>query len=496
MSQNGVPNGVSSGVPAASPLDLSLADMRRLGYRVTDVVAEHLSTLRDQPTIKQLTRSQATALIASPPPAKGADFETLLDTLLKNVFPYAVREPHPGFIAYVPGCPTFPAIMGDWLATGWNFFAGVWPVASGPDEVELVVIDWFRRWLGMPDGSGGLLTSGGSAASVTAVIAARHQAVGDDWSRLPRLAMYASDQAHSAVTRAGWLAGIPRDNIRSIATDDDFRMIPSKLADAIAADRQAGKLPFLVGASAGTTSTGSVDPLHEIADLCARERLWLHVDAAYGGFAVLTERGRQALDGIGRADSVALDPHKWLFVPFECGSLVVRDPRLLSAAFAVHAEYLQDVAPRDEQVNFADYGEQLTRYARALKVWLGVGYFGTDALAAAMDRAMDLTLLAQQLLTDEPHIEILSPARFGVLCFRAHPAGVDEPAVLDALNERINARINALGPYYVSSTRIRGAFSLRICILGFRTAEEDVRGLVRAVAQLAHDEEARLEQPR
>ena len=472
---------------ARSPLDLDRDTMRRLGYRVVDTVADHLASLREQPAFATLSRAAAERLIATPAPRDGEDFETLLTTLRERVFPYAAREPHPGFIAYVPSCPTFPAVLGDWLATGYNFFAGVWPVAAGPNELELVVLDWFRRWLGMPEGTGGLLTSGGSAATLTATIAARHRAVGDDASRIQHLTLYASEQAHSSVVRAAWIAGVPRTQVRAIPTDDELRLRMDTLTDAIAADRAAGRIPLMVVANAGSTNTGAVDPLDDLADLCEREGVWLHADAAYGGFAVLTRRGRQSLRGLERADTVTLDPHKWLYVPFECGCLLARDPGRLKAAFQIYPEYLQDVEG-DERVNFADYGVQLTRYSRALKVWLSVSYFGTETLATAIDRAMDLAIHAERLVRDESSLEVLSPARFGIVCFRVHPPGIDDQAELNALNERINAIVTAEGRYFISSTRLRGTFALRICVLGYRTDESDIEGMVRAVVDAGNRE--------
>jgi glutamate/tyrosine decarboxylase-like PLP-dependent enzyme len=460
--------------------------MRRLGYLVADTVATHLSTLREQPAYATLNRAEAVRLIDRGAPGEGTEFETLLATLRDGVFPHAAREPHPGFIAYVPSCPTFPAVLGDWLATGFNFFAGVWPVAAGPNEIELVVLDWFRQWLGMADGTGGLLTSGGSGANLTAMIAARHRATAGDASIIAKLTVYASDQVHSSVTRAAWLAGIPRENVRLLASDDECRLRVDALRGAIASDRASGLTPLMVVANAGTTNTGSVDPMHEIAALCEQENVWMHVDAAYGGFAVLTDSGRRALAGIERADSVTLDPHKWLFVPFECGCLLVRDPQRLKSAFQILPEYLADVQGGHEAVNFADYGEQLTRYSRAIKVWMSVRYFGTDAIRDAIDRGMMLARRLEERIRETPELEIVSPARFGIVCFRARPRQVDA-ADLDALNERVLARVVGEGRYFISSTRLRGAFSLRACILGFRTAEEDVDGLVRAVADAARD---------
>jgi glutamate/tyrosine decarboxylase-like PLP-dependent enzyme len=464
----------------SSPLDLDLETMRRLGYRVTDLVTEHLSSLREQPAIATRSRDAAMRPLAIEPPERGTPFETIIADLERDVFPFAAREPHPGFIAYVPSCPTFPAVLGDWIATGYNFFAGVWPVAAGPNAVELVVLDWFRRWLGMPPGAGGLLTSGGSQATLTALIAARHELVGEQPERIARLTVYVTDQAHSSVVRAAWMAGLSRAHVRVLPSDGEYRMDPAALTAAITADRSAGLIPMAVVASAATTNTGAVDPLAAIADICARERVWFHVDAAYGGFAILTQYGARRFAGIERADSVTLDPHKWLFVPFECGGLIVRDPSRLKSAFHIMPEYLQDVAG-EEQVNFADYGEQLTRYSRALKVWLSVRYFGVAAIRQAIERGMELARHFERLVLAEPELEIMSPARFGVVCFRMHPKGIEAPDVLERINETVLSRVVMDGRYFISSTRLKGEYALRICVLGFRTDEADVEGVIAAV---------------
>jgi glutamate/tyrosine decarboxylase-like PLP-dependent enzyme len=260
------------------------------------------------------------------------------------------------------------------------------------------------------------------------------------------------------------------------------------LRDLVQADRKAGLRPFLVGATAGATNTGAVDPLNQIADFASREKLWLHTDSAYAGFSVLTERGRRLLDGLGRADSLTLDPHKWLYVPFECGCLLVREPALLEEAFSVHPEYLQDVRVRESEVNFSDYGEQLTRYSRALKVWFSVQYFGTAAIRAAQDYAMGLAELAERIVRESPELEVLTPALFGIVCFRVRPRGVQDVEVLNALNQRVNERVNRTGFVLMSSTRLRGALSLRLCIPGYRTREQDVRDVLDLVRRTAAEE--------
>lgn len=462
-----------------SPLDLDEATMQQLGHKVTDLVAHHLATLREQPVIASAPRHDLKRQLLEPAPRESADFDAIVGTLQQSVFPYHAREPHPGFLAYIPSCPTFPALLGDWIATGYNFFAGVWPVAAGPNEIEMVVLEWIREWMGLPNGSGGILTSGGSAANMTAVVAARHAAV-EGGADITKLTVYTSAQAHSSVTRAAWIAGISRKNVRVVEMDDLFCMRTRELETAINADRANGLTPFLVVGSAGTTNTGSVDPLDEIADVCEREKLWLHVDAAYAGFAALTKEGRERLGAIHRADSLTLDPHKWLFVPFECGCLMVRDPAKLTDAFRIMPEYLKDVQPGDEEVNFADMGEQLTRYSRALKIWMSVKYFGTDIIERAIQDSMDRARLLESLVTSSGRYESLCPAQFGIFCFRARPDSIDESKLND-LNERINNRVVAGGRYLISSTRLRGKFSLRMCTLGFRTTDDDIRGLFAAI---------------
>ena len=468
-----------------SPLDLDHATMQRLGRQVADHVAAHLAGVREQRVLTNGLPSATRARVSAMPDEHAVSFDALLAELETDVFRFAAREPHPGFMGYVPGCPSFPAVLGDWLATGYNFFGGVWTVAEGPNALEHAVLEWFRQWIGMPEGTGGLLTNGGSGATLTAIVAARHAAVGEDASRLARLTVYASDQVHSAALRAAWIAGVPRNQVRVLPSDDAFRMRPADLRNAIAADRDAGLIPLAVVVSAGTTNTGAVDPLEQIADVCEAERIWLHADAAYGGFAALTERGERLLAGLGRCDSVALDPHKWLFVPFECGSLLMREPDRLRAAFQVLPDYLRDVAAGQDAVNFADYGEQLTRQARGLKVWLGVKYFGLGAIRAEIDRAMDHAVYAQELVEREPLLEVMAPAQLGVLCYRVHPEGIDDQTTLDALNERVNAAVIATGRFLISSTRLRGVYTLRICVLGFRTTADDVSELVATVVACA-----------
>jgi glutamate/tyrosine decarboxylase-like PLP-dependent enzyme len=463
----------------AAPLELDAATMHTMARQVADLVVEHLASIGEQPAQRSLSRAETERTLLTAAPEAGEPLDAILRGLREKVIPFHAREPSPRFVGYVPSCPTFAGVLGDWIGAGFNFFSGVWSVAAGPNQVELTVLDWFRTWLGMPPGTSGLLTSGGSSATLTAIVAARHRAAGEECTLLPRLTMYTSEQAHSSVARAGWIAGIPRANVRAVATDESFRMRADALAEAIRADRAAGYEPFLVAASAGTTNTGAVDPLDAVADLCAAEALWMHVDAAYAGFATLTPAGAAAMRGIERADSVTLDPHKWLFVPFECGCLLARDPAALEAAFSTHPEYLNDVRAVDQDVNFADYGEQLTRGPRALKVWLSVRYYGVAAIRDTIARGMALAEYMEARLRELPEFEILSPAQFGVLCFRLRGSGTLDD--VNALNMRVNAAVNGTGRFLMSSTVLRGAYSLRVCTHGFRTTADDLDALIAAI---------------
>ena len=466
-------------------LELDHATMQRLGRQVADHVAAHLAGLRNQRVVKTLSRREAEPLIYTPPPTEGADFDSLMKFLETRVFPHHTPEPHPGFLAYVQSCSTFPAVLGDWLAAGYNFFGGAWAVASGPAMLEVTVLEWFRQWVGMPEGTSGILTSGGSTANLMALVAARHAVVGEDASRLPRLSLYTSNQMHSSVVRAAWIAGIPRANVRVLPVDEAFRLRLPALEKAIHADREADLLPVAVVGSAGTTNTGATDPLPEMAALCREQGIWFHVDAAYGGFAALNSRGKADLEGIALADSVTLDPHKWLYIPFECGSLLAREPRRLLDAFHILPDYLRDLGGSGGEVNFADYGEQLSREARAIKVWTGVSFYGTERLAEEIGASIGRAELAERLVRATPGLEVLSSARLAICCFRAHPAGLDDPAALDALNQRVLERVNGNGNFFISTTRIRGALALRICACGWRTTDGDIERLVGEIGAAA-----------
>lgn len=459
-----------------------------MGYAVVDVLVRRLATLDEQPAWRTATRAEMEARLRQGPPATPQPFEAILEQLVGDALEFAGRIDHPRFVAFVPTSPTWPSILGDFLAAGFNIFQGTWLESAGPSEIELIVLDWFREWLGLPPGASGLLLSGGSAANLTALVVARHARLGGPD---PDAVIYASEQVHSSMERAAAILGFRRERVRLLPTDSRFRLRPEALAAAVDADAAAGLRPFLVVANGGATSTGAIDPLGEIAGLCAARGLWLHVDAAYGGFAVLTERGRAWLDGIGRADSVTLDPHKWLFQAYEAGCLLVREGRLLRDAFRVMPHYLQDTAVEDEaaEVNFGERGIQLSRMARAIKIWVSLKYFGVPAFRQAIDTALDLALEAERRIRASPELELLSPAMLGVVAFRRHPPGIDDAARLERINAALLRRVLDSGLAMVSSTRLHGAYALRLCIMNYRTRAEDVHRILDAFERGPVEEE-------
>jgi aromatic-L-amino-acid decarboxylase len=452
-------------------LSLSATAMRQLADAATDSLLERLQGLRHDVPWRGASRAELERLLREPAPETGQDPLAVLERAVKDILPVAGRVDHPRFFAFVPSAPTWPGVIADFLAAGYNTFQGTWLGAGGPSQLELVVIDWIREWIGYPASAGGLFTSGGSAAILDALVAAREKAGAPD-----RPAIFLSDQTHSAVERAARIIGVRRDGIVVVPSDPEFRLPLPALADAVRKSRASGFTPIAVCANAGTTNTGAVDPLPAIADYCAAEALWLHVDGAYGGFAVLCESGKALLAGIERADSISLDAHKWLYQPFEAGCVMVKDVADLLRAFSVNPDYLQDTKLGLEHVNFADRGYQLTRSFRALKVWMSIQTFGLARFRAAIARTIQYATDAGGLVARRECLELLGPPSLGVLCFRYRPQGANWTlAQIDSLNEAIQARVIQSGTAMISSTRLRGIYSLRLCIMSHQTTWDDVQ---------------------
>ncbi len=471
--------------PVGDELALDAETMRRLGYQTVDRLVDAIADPDPGPAIRRATPAQMRERVSSDPPEHGEPFEELIERLWADVLPFASRCQHPRYFAFIPAGTTWPGALGEFIAAALNPYVGCWMEAAGPTQVELDVVRWFAQWIGYPAGSGGVLLTGGSAANMTALACAREARLG---IMSDTAVAYVSDQSHSSLARAARLLGFRPSQLRVLPVDGRFRMRPHQLEAAIARDLEMGRTPLFVNAVAGATNTGAVDPLPEIADICARHGVWMHVDGAYGGFARLTERGQAALAGIERADSVTLDPHKWLYQPFQCGCVLVRDPRLLRRAFEITPDYLHDAAVHDGEVNISDLGMELTRGFRALKVWLSVRSFGTGAFRRTIDRCMDLALTAQERIVAHPELELLSPASLGIVCFRRRPPGLDDEDRLDDFNTRLVARYADTGEGLLSSTRLRGQVALRLCILNHETTQHDVEAILDWFATAPTDE--------
>ena len=393
-------------------LGLETDEMRRLGYWVVDRVVEHFEQNGEGPAIQIGSAEDLRAELGGPVPQTPGDpleaMQTLVDVALVNM----QHGDHPRYFARVPGASSYAGVLGEWLGTGFNVIAASWEGSTGPTTVELVALDWLRQLLGLPDGTEGILLSGGSLSSLTGVAAARHE--------LGPGVAYLTDQTHASIRRGLITLGFAADEIHVVATDDRQRMTADAVREAIARDRREGREPRFILATAGTTNTGAVDDLPGLAKLAAQEGAWLHVDGAYGAPGALCPAGRAVLEGLELADSLVLDPHKWLFLPYDVGCLFVRRPRALANAFSMRPEYLADVRMNTTAVNLGDRSPELTRRARGLKLWMLLRVYGAERLRAAIERTIALAEHAERVIEGDPFWEIVTPAQLGIVTF-THP---------------------------------------------------------------------------
>lgn len=443
-------------------------EMRRIGHRVVDVLVDLLGGVDSRPVFTPIGPAEMARKIPRGNPRLATDLEELLRVVVDEVVPHSTIWGHPRNFSYVPGSSTWIGSLADLIASALNLEVSVWRESPGPVHLELEVIEWFRGWVGFPEGSSGLLVSGGSAANLTALAAGRQATVG---AGHPEAMIYCSSEVHSSVTRAARVLGYGADQIRAVEVDRLGRMSAADLEITVVEDVLAGRVPSMVVASGGTTSTGAVDPLEAIEAIARRHQMWFHVDAAYGGFAVLSERGRHQLGRLDLADSLTLDPHKWLFQPYEVGALLVKDPTVLEAAFRMRPAYLQDTTNRQGEVNMADRGLQQTRAFRALKVWMSVKAYGLEAFRESIDHSLDLAKHVECRIEASGRFELLSPAQLSIVCFR-RVAETDEEA--DRINRRLVEGLLASGEGFLSSTRVNGHHALRMCLVNPGTNVDDV----------------------
>ncbi len=452
-------------------LALDAETMRALGYRVVDRLVERWAGLAEAPIPPQERRESVRARLAEVLPRKGRDPAEVFERALRDVLAAAAPTGHPRFFGFIPSPSNFVAVLADALAAGFNPFLGNFMEAPGPHVLEEVTLDWFREACGLPDSAGGLFTSGGSMANLTGLAAAREV-------KGPGRVLVSS-QTHGSVAKAVKLLGLGEPVV--IAADAAFRMRLDRLDAALA---QSHEPPMAIVATAGTTNTGAIDPLGAIADRCARAGVWLHVDGAYGGAAVFGAESAARVAGIERADSLSLDPHKWLFTPYECGCALVRDRTHLRRAFDARADYLSDVRGEDDaSVDFQDVGFQLTRSFRALKVWATFQVFGADAIAAAIEKGVAHAEHMGRWIEAREGWALAAPPSLGVVAFRFTEGDSEE--ALDALNGGLVRRLEATGRAFVSSTVLGGRRFLRACPISPRTSAADLDETLLALDRLA-----------
>lgn len=441
--------------------------MREFGYRTVDLLVDHLAALPASAVGRKGDPADLIPRFHGPPPERPGSFGSALEFVRDQVLANTLRVNHPRFFGFVPAPGNFVSVLADAVAAGFNVFNGSWMAGSGPAAMELAVVDWFRGFCGLPEGAGGLFVSGGSVANMTALAVARQAKLGGE---LSRAVVYFSDQTHSSVDRGLRVLGFQPHQIRRIPADANFQLDPDAVESAIAGDAAAGRRPFCIVANAGTTNTGAVDPLRELAAVARRYSLWVHADGAYGAAAAISERGRRELDGLGEVDSLSLDPHKWLFQTFECGCVLVREAALLKSAFQIMPDYLQDLRRGPAEVNPCDHGIQLTRAFRALKVWLSFQVFGAAAFREAVERGFHLAEYAEARLRRMPGWEVVSPAKMAVVAFRYLP----EQGGANELPLRMVDAMLRDGIALATSTVLRGKTALRLCTINPRTTERDI----------------------
>ncbi len=451
------------------PLDLSEDAMRAMTDATMDRIGVFMSTLPEQALDRSAEADvQYLRSLKEPLPEAGGDFEQLLDTVFRDLAPLSLNPASPGFMGYVPGGGIFHAALADLISNTLNRYTGVAGVAPALNQLEANVVRWLCQIMGYPAEARGFLTSGGSLANWSGLVTARHARLGEDFSRGM---IYTSDQVHHCVTKAARLAGFPAANIRVLPADGNYRLDPALVRDAIRTDRARGMQPAILVASAGTTNSGAVDPLPELAALAREENLWLHVDAAYGGFFRLTQRGKQALAGIELADSLVLDPHKTLFLPYGTGALLVRDGSALKAVHSSSADYMPAMQEDEDLMDFCELSPELTRPFRGLRIWLPFKMHGVDVFRRYLDEKLDLARWIEAEIRKIPQLELLAPATLSILAFAVQDEGqslAERNSATRALMQRINdkQRVNLTG------TLLRDVYVIRIAISSFRVHQE------------------------
>jgi glutamate/tyrosine decarboxylase-like PLP-dependent enzyme len=484
-----------------SPLDPSPEWIRELGREVVEFAASYYGSLRDVAVYPRTSSAELRSRLAEPLPTEGRDISELLRLFQDVVVPGSRHNGHPRALGYVSSPGTAVAAMADFLASVLNANLTAWRSSPAPVELERVAIGWIREAMGLDPAGGGLFLSGGSMAHLAALTAARHHHCGEDvaaeglQSMTRPLRVYASKEVHHSIDKAAAILGIGHRNVRRIAVDSALRLRVDELERAIEEDRAAGRDPLCIVATAGTVVTGAVDPLAAIAEVARRQKVWLHVDACYGGFARLATSTRHLFDGLEQADSMALDPHKWMYLPVDCGCLLYRDAEASRAAFVLGADYTRMIVEEQaEAFAFWDYGPELTRRFRALKVWMVMAHVGARALGEAVESNLDCARYLAGRIGESAEFELSAPVALSIVCFRhlperfrGRPRSEADEREVDDWNERVLVALQQGGSSYLSNASIDGRFALRGCVINYRTTRADMDVLLDDVRRAADE---------
>jgi aromatic-L-amino-acid decarboxylase len=457
------------------------SEFRKHGHAVIDWIADYLENPEQWPVLPAVRPGDVRNSLPQSPPEHGESMDAVLDDFRKLIVPGITHWNHPAFMAYFANSSTGAGVLGEALTAALNVNAMLWRTSPAATELELLTLDWLRQMLGLPDKFLGVIGDTASSNTLYALAAARElhpelRMREDGMSgrlEMPRVVIYCSEEAHSSVDKAAMTLGFGLSGLRKIPTDEQMRMDPKALATAVEADRRAGAIPLAVVATVGTTSTTAIDPVPAIAEVCQREKMWLHVDASYGGVAAILPEMRQVLDGCDRADSLVVNPHKWLFTPMDCSVLYASRPDLLKRAFQHVADYLV-VSEGEGVVNLMDYGISLGRRFRALKLWFVIRDLGVEGLRSLVREHIRIARSLARWIDEEPAFERLADVNFSTVIFRHRPTGMS-PDELNQHNVRILEQVNSTREVYLSHTRVRGKYALRVAIGNIHTTEAHVR---------------------
>jgi len=462
--------------------EMTSDQFRNYGYKFIDWIADYFEGIEDRPVIPSINPGDIKKQLPVHPPESSESMDDILSDVDNIIMPGMTHWNHPDFMAYFNSTSSSPSIFAEMLSAAFNVNGMLWKTGPSSAELERVTLNWLKQMIGIPEDFWGIIYDTASVSSMHAIAAAREQIPNLHIREkgmpgrvdLPRLRLYCSEQAHASIDKAAITLGIGIEGIAKIPVDKQYRMIPDELQKAIDHDKKRGWLPFCTVATIGTTSTTSIDPVRKVGEICARENIWLHVDAAYGGTAAIVPEMKFILDGIELADSIVVNPHKWMFIPIDLSAFFTRKPDVLKRAFSLVAEYLK-TNEDNEAENLMDYGIQMGRRFRSLKLWFVIRYFGVDGIVDILRRHLHLAKLFSEWIDAHPKFEKMTQVNFGVVCFRLHPPDIKDDDKLNLLNEKLLNIINSSGRLFLSHTRIHGRYMIRISISGLRTEESNVK---------------------